>query len=62
MPEISHEVALLDDHAELESKEKATAEKKREEAASDRADVCSVELLQECTVCRTRAADASRCV
>ncbi len=41
MPEISHELALLDDHADLESKEKATAEKKREEAASDRADVCS---------------------
>ena len=62
MLEISHEVALLDDNAEFESKEKAAAEKKREEAAAERGDVSSAELLQECAACRTRVADASRCV
>jgi hypothetical protein len=62
MLEISHELALLHDNAELESKAKAAAEQKREEAAAARADVSSVELLQECAACRTRAADASRCV
>ena len=40
---------------------KAAAEKQREDAAAERADVRSVELLQECAACRTRAADASRC-
>jgi len=62
MLEISHELALLDDNAELESTEKADAEKKREEEAGERDDVSSVDLLQECAACTTRAADASRCV
>ena len=55
MQEISHELALLDDSAELESKEKAAAEKKREEADAERADVSSVELLQACAACQFKA-------